>query len=298
MKFNNLLFSGILFLILSQNVFSQTDPIKIISSINVQNDYNSEGVIGMNITIKYNFLALEEWNHDDSILKNADFSFATKIIENNKPVEADQGFTKFTSNNAEFYYKMSLLRQDVQASVIDKTIDFFIPYAALKLTEGKHTLTLKTDVLKFEDLKTTSLQKFEKNNVDINKPPVQVVTFDIDYIELNTLNTKGNSWDVGIFKPDAPDIDVSINLSSATLWHQYQNDSYTYSLGSKSHNLTFAISKGDIITLYIQDLDIIFHDYVAKWQFDMANKVKDQIYVFDTAKGNIKSCKLTYKLIK
>ena len=297
MKYINSCFCFILSLLLNSPLIAQSNLPKIISAITVQNDIISEGVKGMNVTIKYNFLSIEELNHNDSILKNSDFFFATKCFENNKVIEADLGFTKFSSNN-EFYFKLNLLKQDVQASTIDKSIDFFIPYAALKLKEGKHTLSLKTEVVKIENVKTSTIQKFEKANLEIIKPAIQIVTFDIDYIELNTLNTKGNSWDVGIFKPDAPDINVAIKLSSAIIWHQYQNDSYTYSLGSKSHNLTFAICKGDIITVYIQDLDIIFHDFVAQWQFDMTNKVKDQIYIFNTPKGNIKSCNLSYKIIQ
>ena len=274
-----------------------TKPVlKYINAITTETNYKQAGVVGIKITYKYNFLPLEELTHNDSILRDATFNIATKIYENNKALEPATGYQLSADLNGDIIYNLSLYSSDVKASVSDKQKSIFIPYAALKLSEGTHTITVIAELTGTDGTGAKHHQKVEKAATTFNKPATQTATFNIDYIEVNTLNAKGKAWDYSIFRTDAPDVGVILNLANTIVWKNHVNDTYMFAVGPKSQNIIFTISKGDIITLDVNDIDVMFHDYVANLTFSTKDKKPGQLYAYDTAKGNIKACKMTFKI--
>ncbi|MBK7139990.1 MAG: hypothetical protein IPH74_13675 [Bacteroidetes bacterium] len=69
-----------------------------------------------------------------------------------------------------------------------------------------------------------------------------------------------------------------------------------FAVGPNSKNINFTISENDKVALLIQDIDIMIHDFVAKWFFSTSNKKDGLFSTYNTAKGNIKSCSLNFKI--
>ena len=69
-----------------------------------------------------------------------------------------------------------------------------------------------------------------------------------------------------------------------------------FAVGPNSKNINFTISENDKVAVLVQDIDVLFHDYVAKWVFTTNDKKTGTLYSYNKAKGNIKSCSLTFKI--
>jgi len=46
----------------------------------------------------------------------------------------------------------------------------------------------------------------------------------------------------------------------------------------------------------VQDIDVMFDDFIAKLLFKTGDKKSGTLYSYNTAKGNIKSCNITFKI--
>lgn len=268
----------------------------VISGISVETDYTKNGAKGINITYRYNFLSIEEYNHDDSILKNASFSIKTTFSENGNDIEASEGYNSVSNDNGIAEFTTTFTLSEMEASKFDKKIYQFIPYAVLKLPEGKHTITVNAFFSGKDGNEKYYEQTKEEKDISFKKPLTKIFTLNIDYIELNAKNSKGNAWDFVLFGTDAPDIGVEVLMGTTSIYNNYVDNNYMYSVGSKSKNISFLISENDNVNILVQDIDVLFHDLVAKWSFS-TKKLKDgQVYIFDKTNSNIKSCSLNYKI--
>ena len=67
-----------------------------------------------------------------------------------------------------------------------------------------------------------------------------------------------------------------------------------FAAGPDARNISFTISKNDKVVVKIEDIDIMFHDFIAKWIFS-TNKMPGVLYTFKKPSStNIKSCLLTF----
>jgi hypothetical protein len=140
-------FRYILFLISVLPIASskaQTGDIKFITAIRSVSNYKEDGVKGINITCRYNGLAVEEICHNDSILEKARFKISIRLFINDVAINTAFGYQHLANRKNEIVFTRYLLRSESEASKIDKKVDVFVPYAALKLpglANGKKTDT-------------------------------------------------------------------------------------------------------------------------------------------------------------
>ncbi|HUM51850.1 MAG TPA: hypothetical protein PK431_08540 [Chitinophagales bacterium] len=274
-----------------------TENLKIISTVvGVETDYISEGVKGIKLTYRYNFLPLEEQNHNDTILSKASFSISAILYENNNAIEPALGYKSIANENGDAAFGFDFLSNEMQASKFDKKKSLFIPYAALKLSEGNHVISIKTLFSGTDGTGIKHEQKLLNENVNFSKPKTNTFTLNIDYIEVTEKNAKGNVWDIAFFRTDAPDVGVNVLVGNISVWKKNVNDTYMFAVGPNSKNITFTISENDRVELLIQDIDVLFHDFIARLAFETKKIKTNQIYNYNTESGNVKSCSLNFKI--
>lgn len=274
----------------------KASQLDIIQGIEIEPNYIDDGVHGMKITYRYNFLSLEEEHHNDTLLQNCTFTIKTKISENGKNIGTAKGFKSVTNQNGDLEFTIQLIGSEIQASKYDKLAVQFIPFAALNLMEGEHNLAVKAEISGKDATGFLHNQKIEKNGIVINKPITKTFTMNIDYLEVNTLNSIGQAWDYGIFKTDAPDVGINIMVGNVSVWKSNVNDTYMFAVGPNSKNISFTISKNDKVIFLVQDIDVMFNDFIAKWSFSTNDKKIGSNYNYNKAKGNVKSCNLSFRI--
>lgn len=270
--------------------------LKIIQSINVETDYNYQGVRGLNITYRYNFLPLEEENHNDTLLRGCTFTIKTNLFENNNAIEPANGYKSVINTDGDLEFTITLMGADIVATKFDNKVSQFIPYASLKLNQGNHTINVIAEIKGKDATGFLHQQKIEKAATTFTKPATKTFTLNIDYIEVNTLNSKGQAWDYAIFRTDAPDVGVDVLIGNTSVFKNNVNDTYMYAVGPNSKNISFTISENDKVSVLVQDIDVLFHDFIAKWNFSTNDKKTGTLYAYNKVKGNIKSCNLTFKI--
>ena len=287
----------ILLIILGFNAITYaTNNLKIIGSLEVETDYTSNGAKGIKITYRYNFLPLEEENHNDTILSKASFAVSAILYENNKVVEPALGYQSVANANGDAEFGFNFLPNEMQASKFDKKKSLFIPYAALNLSQGNHIISIKTLLSGTDGTGNKHEQKLIKENIEFSKPKTNTFTLNIDYIEATEKNAKGNAWDVAFFRTDAPDVGVNVLVGDISVWKKNVSDTYMFAVGPNSKNITFTISENDRVELLIQDIDVLFHDFIARLAFETKKLKTNQVYNYNTASGNVKSCSLNFKI--
>lgn len=297
MNMNKLFLLAIAFIV-TQNSLKAQENLHIIQSIDVKTDYTYEGVQGVNVIYKYSFFPIEEKYHKniDSILQDADFLLQTKLLIDNKSITIASGYKTIGNTKNELEDEYSFFAREMYRGTSNKKIERFIPYAALNLSEGKHIISAKGLFSGKDKLGAKYAETVQKDNIEINKPKTHVFTLNIDYIEVNETNAKGNAWDIALFRPDAPDVDANVLIGNTSVWENHVNDTYMFAMGPKSKNISFVISDKDRVTILVQDLDVFFHDFIAKWIFETKDKKAGELNTYEKAGGNIKSCSLSYKV--
>lgn len=292
MKKISLIFISIL--ISYSNIFASN--LDIIKSVSVETDYMYNGVKGINITYKYNFLQLINENNNDTLFDHSIFKINTQLYINNIAIEPANGYQDKENKNGNLEFNLSLLSNDISPTKNDKSMTQFIPYASIKLNEGKQTIDIKAEITGKDATGFFHHQKVEKNEITFDKPKTRTFTLNIDYVEVNVNNSKGQAWDYSVFRTDAPDIEVSVMVANVSVWKKHVNDTYMFAVGPYSKNINFVISENDKIVIYTQDIDLIFHDYIANWNFTTSDKKLGVLYKYSKAKGNIKSCSLDFRI--
>ena len=158
----------------------KASQLDIIQGIEIEPNYIDDGVHGMKITYRYNFLSLEEEHHNDTLLQNCTFTIKTKISENGKNIGTAKGFKSVTNQNGDLEFTIQLIGSEIQASKYDKLAVQFIPFAALNLMEGEHNLAVKAEISGKDATGFLHNQKIEKNGIVINKPITKTFTMNID----------------------------------------------------------------------------------------------------------------------
>lgn len=293
MKEIKLLLTTIFFL--NVNIYG-AENLKIVSTIEVETDYMYEGAQGINISYKYSFLPLEEQNHNDTILKNASFGINTLFFEDGNVIEPAKGYQSLLNEDGAISVNFTFFGSELDPSKFYKLKSIFIPYAALNLQEGKHIISVRGMFSGTDGAGVKHQQTIQKDNITFNKPKTNVFTLNIDYVEANILNSEGKAWDYALFRTDAPDVGINVLVGKTSVWSSHVNDTYMFSVGPNSKNISFLISEKDNVNILVQDIDIMFHDFIAKWVFTTSDKKPGTLYSYNKAKGNIKSCNLTFKV--
>lgn len=281
---------------------AQTDGIKIIRSINVEKDYTLDGVIGLNVTYKYNFLPLQEQSHNDSILKGAKFKITTRFFVENEAINPAYGYQGFANIKNELVFTTTLKSQDIKASKFTKSIQVFIPYASLKMPGGVlYKMVVPSGVVKGELSGTdgsgkTYSQKIEKVGINFYKPNTQIVSVTIDSIAVNFWDKRGRAWDFSFGGSDAPDVSVDLNLAGTTLWQKHFNNTYLFSLPNDANTITFTISENDRISLLVEDRDLLVSDLIADIKLKTKGLKVGEWYYYNEAGKNLRGCSIRFRI--
>jgi|JI10StandDraft_1071094.scaffolds.fasta_scaffold09173_7 hypothetical protein len=297
MKLSPQFFFFFFFLLYCKSAKAQAGDIKFITAIRSVSDYKEDGVKGINITCRYNGLAVEEMSHNDSILEKALFTISIKLFLNDVAINPAFGYQQLANRKNEIVFTRHLLRSESEASKIDKKVDVFVPYAALKLPGlADYSITAKAEVVMEIDMESRLIQTIEKQNIAFYKPATHTASFVIDSIAVNILDTRGRAWDHSLFSSDAPDIGVEIKLANTIVWQKYFNNTYLFALPATANTISFAISEGDQVTFLIEDRDIMVSDLIATINFKSNEAKNGEWQQYIPGGGNIKACSIFFKV--
>ena len=274
----------------------QATELTLFKALTVEPNVTKDGVKGMTISYTFNLTPIEDINPKDTVLKNASFVFKTTFSENDKPIKSAKGYNSVSNETGNVVIERYLSLTETEATKNNQTIRQFVPYAALQLDSGKHTIDVTTIFSGKDGNDIAYKTTLKKPQVQILKPKVKIFTMDIDYIEVNDFNRSGQAWDYAFFKTDAPDVGVNILIGGTSVYKAHVNDTHMFAVGPNSKNIIFAISENDKVKILIQNIDIMFNDDIANWDFYTNDKKTNTVYTYNKSKGNIKSCNLTFKI--
>jgi hypothetical protein len=276
-------------------VFSNTDTINYISNFKITPNYTYKGVQGIYVEYQIDFKELRKKITNDSILELTKFYFNTTLSLNNIKIKPALGFQYLKNYNGNLQYvkKYDDFNFDNENPISEY---YFIPYAALDVDSGEYTINVLSSLNGKDAYGDNYIQNVIYKNISIKKPKQYKVTFNIDYLEVETLNTQKQSWDYNIFNNDKPDVSVSFLLANTLIWTDNVRDSYIYAKGPKSKNIQFMVSENDKIRFRVEDVDVVFHDFIAELIIPTPSVLKPQTYTLSKKFGSVKDAYVTWKI--
>lgn len=274
----------------------------IISEIPVQTDVVENGVKGIRITVKCDYQVLRKKYQTDSILnqalKQARFFYVLTIFEDTNQVKPAFGYQNAFEKRdfLELKFKCSPPFADLKS--ISENRQIFIPYAALKLKEGKHNLSVVADLTGKDGFNNTYTQTTRSAIFSCNKPLTKIFECSVDSLVVKPFDNMGQAWDHELFGTDAPDLDFSIQMGDLEVGNIHKGNAYFISFPSKPRVFRFLISENDEVTIFLKDTDDAFHDPIASWRFDTSNMKEGVVYEQKEAKQNMKAFSFKCKVGK
>lgn len=274
----------------------------IIPEISIQTDYVENGVKGFRIVTTCDYNVLRKKYPTDSLLEraltNSKFAFKLSIFQDTAQVKPAFGYQKAfgksefieirqTCNPTYFESKPALV-----SSVI------FIPYASLKLKEGKQTLTVSADLNGKDGFNTSYKQNTRSAAFTFVKPLTKIFECSLDSLVVKTLDNNGQAWDHELFGTDAPDLDFSIKMGDLEVGNIHKGNNYSISFPEKPRVFRFLISENDEVTIFFTDTDDAFHDPIASWRFNTSNMKEGVVYEQKEAKQNMQAFSFKCKVGK
>ena len=286
------------FLILfSSAILAHTDTVTVVA-ISVKTDCVSGNIHGAELTVLFK----KKFSMRKGEITFQSYRFSLHVLnENGKAIEAVNVGSQLNVGG----------RVVIQNSTNDQNIlqtgmgKFFIPYYALKLSEGAHTLKIKMQVARFDSVKgkydpgKITLRGTAEKLFSIKKPKTRTLKVCCSGVRVKGQNAKGNSWDFGT--SGQPDLIYKVVLESAA------HADILY-VSAEMQNATAAawidyagpvtVSEGDKITIGIYDNDTMFDDIIGANDFS----VDELLSVSTTAKelhfGLVEFCTLKVSEIK
>lgn len=287
---------SLVFFCISIHVYSKTDTVNYISNFRVTQNHNYKGVQGILVEYDISFKdLLIKLENNDSLLSKAEFYFNTILSVNGTRIKPALGYSIMKNNKGNFQHVKRYNNFYFKESVPLKE-DFFIPYAALDIDSGKHNISILSTLNGKDPLDNVYQQSIVTKNILIDKPKQKLVTFNIDYVEVEMLNPKNESWDFNIYNNAKPDVKVTFYVANTLIWTDNVKDSYIYAKGPKSKNIIFKISEGDKIRFRVEDIDVLFHDFIGELVIStpIANELKE--HTLSKKFGSVKDCSATWKI--
>jgi hypothetical protein len=274
----------------------------IIPEISIQTDYVENGVKGFRITAACDYNVLRKKYATDSLLERAlthsKFAVKLTILQDTVQIKPAFGYQKAfdKSDFIEIRQTCNPAYSDSKPALISNT--FFIPYAALKLKEGKQTLFVSADLSGKDGFNTTYKQNTRSAGFTFIKPPTKIFECTLDSLVVKTLDNNGQAWDHELFGTDAPDLDFSLKMGDLEVGNIHKGNSYTILFPEKPRIFRFLVSENDEVTIFLTDTDDAFHDPIASWRFDTSNMKEGMIYEQKEAKQNMKAFSFKCKVGK
>lgn len=274
----------------------------IIPEISVQTDYVENGVKGFRITTTCDYNVLRKKYVTDSLLERAlihsKFAFKLGIFQDTTQIKPAFGYQRAfdKSDFIEIRQTCNPVYSDSKPDLISNTV--FIPYASLKLKEGKQTLFVSADLSGKDGFNTTYKQNTRSAAFTFIKPPTKIFECTLDSLIVKTLDNNGQAWDHELFGTDAPDLDFSLNMGDLEVGNIHKGNSYTILFPEKPRIFRFLVSENDEITIFLTDTDDAFHDPIASWRFDTSNMKDGIVYEQKDSKQNMKAFSFKCKVGK
>ncbi len=283
------------------NLFAQSkDP--IISDLVVQTDYVENGVKGLRISAACDYEVLRKKYPSDSLLSHAllaaKFSVKLSIFQDSNQVKSAFGYQKAFGKGDFIEFKQSCNALFPESKAIPVINVFFIPYAALKLKEGKQTLYVSADLYGKDGFNTIYKQTKQSAAFTFNKPLTKIFECALDSLIVKPFDKNGQAWDHDLFGTDAPDLDFSIKMGDLEVGNIHKGNNYSIVFPEKPRVFRFLVSENDEVTIFFTDMDDAFHDPIASWRFDTSNMKEGIVYEQKEAKANMKAFSFKCKVGK
>nr|WP_294858416.1 hypothetical protein [uncultured Fluviicola sp.] len=283
--------------VLSGNPLFAQNKENIIQDIQVQTDFVENGVKGIRISVTCNYGVLRKKYDSDSLLaqalNTARFSYSLVIFQDSNQVK--QAFGYQSAFGKSDFVELKLKCNPQSESEITP---IFIPYAALKLKEGKQSLTISADLTGKDGFNATYRQNTRSSVFTFDKPITKIFECSLDSLVVKPFDNNGQAWDHELFGTDAPDLDFSIKMGDLEVGNIHKGNNYFISFPTKPRVFRFLVSENDEVTIFLTDIDDAFHDPIASWRFNTTNMKEGMVYEQKEAKQNMKSFSFKCKVGK
>lgn len=291
----------IILTIFSGNLFAQNKE-NIIRDIQVQTDFVENGVKGIRIGVISDYTILRKKYNSDSLLAHAlntaRFSYTLSIAQDSNVVKQAFGYQEVFGKSDFIEIKMRHNPVFLDSKLTSETNILFIPYAALKLKEGKQSLSISADLTGKDGFNATYKQTTRSAIFTFNKPITKIFECSLDSVVVKPFDNNGQAWDHELFGTDAPDLDFSIKMGDLEVGNIHKGNSYFIVFPTKPRVFRFLVSENDEVTIFFTDIDDAFHDPIASWRFNTSNMKEGTIYEQKDAKQNMKSFSFKCKVGK
>ena len=293
-----LLFLTIFF---SHSVLAQNKE-NIIQEVLVQTDYVENGVKGLRISASCDYTILRKKYATDSLLRVAleksKFSFRVSMYQDSIQVKPAFGYQAAFGKGEFLEIKLPCNPVYSESKPVVVANVLFIPYAALKLKDGKQTLSVSVDLFGKDGFNSTYRQTTRSAVCSFSKPATKMFECSLDSLVVKSFDNNGQAWDHELFGTDAPDLDFSIKMGDVEVGNIHKGNNYFISFPTKPRVFRFLVSENDEVTIFLTDIDDAFHDPIASWHFNTTNMKDGVIYEQKEAKQNLKAFSFRCKVRK
>ncbi|AEA45310.1 hypothetical protein [Fluviicola taffensis] len=282
------------------SLFAQNTQTNLIQNVQVQHDVVENGVKGIKVTTNIDLKPFQKKYNTDSLLnialKTAKLSVTLTMLKDSSSVKSAYGYSFLMGKKECIEIKKQISLGTIEIDNSDCIS--FIPYAALKLTEGQQTISIQADLSGKDGFNATYKQRAFSTPVSFVKPATRLFELSLDSIQVKSFNAQGQAWDHSLFGADAPDLDFSIKMGNMEVGNIHKGNSYFISFPQKPRVFQFLVSENDEITVFLTDMDDVFHDQIASWRFDTANMKETVSYQQKESKAGIKAFSFRCKIGK
>lgn len=302
MKRLNILWFSLLLLFLSNGRLYSQDLENIIQNIDVQTDYVQNGVKGLRISNTCDFNVLRKKYGNDSLMKIAlrqsRFSYVMTFFQDTTQLEPAFGYQH--PGKKKEYLEFKIDCKPILNDLKNITYPFvqFIPYASLKLPNGRQSIQVKYELNGKDGFNASYKQSTQSPDVTFMKPVTKIFECSLDSLVIKPFNAQGQAWDHSVFGTDAPDLDFSIIMGDLEVGNIHKGNSYYIAFPDKPRVFRFLISENDEVSIVLKDSDDVFHDPIASWRFDTANMKDNVTYQQKEAKTNMQAFSFRCKVGK
>lgn len=291
MKQINLLI--LLLTFLSGNPLFAQNKDNIISEVLVQTDYVENGAKGLRISVTCDYNILRKKYKTDSLidqaLNQARFSYAISLFQDSNQIAQAFGYQSAFGKKDFIEIKLRCNPLFSDSKLTTESTILFIPYAALKLKEGKQSLSVSADLIGKDGFNNTYKQNTRSSVFNFNKPLTKIFECALDSLVVKPFNNNGQAWDHELFGTDAPDLDFSIKMGNLEVGNIHKGNNYSITFQTKPRIFRFLVSENDEVTILFTDIDDAFHDPIASWRFNTTNMKEGTVYEQKEAKQNLQS---------
>lgn len=266
----------------------------IISKMVVSEDKEVNGVQGILVSFVYRFPDFKKDTANWGYIDKSEFKMATRIYVGNESIQAQQGWVKLSDNKNRFLFTSVFNSVLISYNRKNQILEQFIPYASLKLPEGKNTVSIESTFEGIDYERNKYKQVLKKEEIQFRNPASRTFTLALDSLEANVLNRKGQGWDYSMFGSSAPDIEVRVMMGTTAVWSEIVSNSYVFFPSKASKSVKFNIAEGDEVLIKVVDIDPIGSENIASFRLLTYDKTLGSTYYISEPKENLKSCHFSF----